>query len=1290
MYDVKYAPFADSYMGMAHGNGYEHLKHWLKRRLIFCDTLFDYAPSYNNDMLTIRANTTELMNIEIETYTPVYQHVSWYNGQMDKKKIDGKTAVSFSGTAMAETDQEVLIYGGSNIKKISGITSMNPNQMLIGGATRLSELSAPNCPLLADINSNKANLSPHTYLNKVDLSNCPQLGGILRLNNSQLVKDVNISGTTIDGLQLPTNVRNLETFKLSEDVVNVILRDAVLLKELNIPTNIEYLSLINVPSLTTITSNASSFEKLNTLIMENPTINPISNITSKAPNLQYVRLMGLNISCATSQIQSLLNMKGVDSFGNEIPISQAVSGKVTLSQCSEDIEQALKETFPLVEFIVSSYVKSYTVTFVDGDENTIYVTQTLENGEAIYIGDTPTKTSTAQYDFEWKGWDRQLKPITSDCIIRATFNDILRYYTIRFINSDTLEVVDSQYLAYGSTPTKPSIPSGFNAWSPTLMQTVTDNFDYYSKYLPYPEDLSMFTFSSITLDGIEGYECMLNASHEDSYFIIPFEHNGLPVLKYSQSDSSIYSRATEIYIPDNLIALGKHAFAKFSNIETFDLPNVKYFYSLGNTSQGRAGGQFRSCTALKYLYLPKIRVIPRPDANNETAIVVGCTNLELACIGSKEYPVTTFYGKFYNSDYVSNFNGSVSAGVGCINLVTANGVESDVAFNYMINTVKNVITYSTDTMRAYSDDDDFDYHIIGDDEAIITAYKGTATEIEIPSTVKGATVTKIGDNVFYNSSVNAKITSVSMPNTVTSLGNKCFYNCTNLTSIDLPLATNLGDYCFSDCKGLTSIDFPLVTTLGTYCFYNCSNLIEVNLPNATKLPVCCFYNCSELIEGYFDKATSMGGNCFYKCTKLKRLSFKSLQTIMQPDATYTGDSYKSPFNGCSALEYVWFGSKESPFHTWKEDPDISDTSDSYYQDSKHFCHSSKLVMVNVVTSDGTKATMSGSPYKDSVFVYSSESAEIYLDDSFEYRIIENEATIIAYNDTATEIEIPSTVKGATVTAIGKRVFRNSSVNAEITSVSMPNTVTSLELSCFNSCSNLTSINLSNVTSLGDYCFYNCTKLAEANLPLITSLGADCFRGCNGLTEINLPKVTSLGDRCFYSCTSLTSIDLPLATSLGSECFSICSSLTETNLPLVTSLGNRCIANCSSLTSIELPLATSLNEYCFEKCTKLASIGIPEAISLGENCFYGCTKLRTITLPKVKTLGNYLTNDCPTGITVILGGVGNPITDTSGFAKSSVYATTTTLIIYVTDPSNPPTLSGSPWGATNATITYEQA
>ena len=109
-YDIKYAPYADEFMGKAHGDGYEHLKRWLKRRIIFTDSLFDYAPAYTNDMLTIRANTEQLMTLEIETYVPVYLHLSWYNGQMDKKKVDGKTSTIFTGTAQTSTDQEVLIY----------------------------------------------------------------------------------------------------------------------------------------------------------------------------------------------------------------------------------------------------------------------------------------------------------------------------------------------------------------------------------------------------------------------------------------------------------------------------------------------------------------------------------------------------------------------------------------------------------------------------------------------------------------------------------------------------------------------------------------------------------------------------------------------------------------------------------------------------------------------------------------------------------------------------------------------------------------------------------------------------------------------------------------------------------------------------------------------------------------------------------------------------------------------------------------------------------------------------
>lgn len=252
--DVKYLPYADEYLGKAHGDGYEHLKRWLKNRIIFTDSLYDYAPSYTNDMITFRANTTEEMTITIETYTPVYQHVSWYNGNMQKEKIAKGTQLTFKGFAQAATDQEVLVYGGSNIKRIIGISTMNPNSMLIGNATRLVELDISDCPILTDINSNKANFTPHTYLNKLDISNCPQLGGSLRLNYSPLIGEINAMNTAITDLQLPSSIRNLHTLKVPGALTNLTLNDGSVLSTLEFdgPNKLQSVNLTNCNALTNV------------------------------------------------------------------------------------------------------------------------------------------------------------------------------------------------------------------------------------------------------------------------------------------------------------------------------------------------------------------------------------------------------------------------------------------------------------------------------------------------------------------------------------------------------------------------------------------------------------------------------------------------------------------------------------------------------------------------------------------------------------------------------------------------------------------------------------------------------------------------------------------------------------------------------------------------------------------------------------------------------------------------------------------------------------------------------
>ena len=1258
-FDVKYAPFAKSYIGMAHGDGYDHLKRWLKKRMIFCDTLFDYAPSYNNDVLTIRANTTEEMTIEIETYTPLYQHVSWYNGQMDKKKIDGKISVSFSGTAMAATDQEVLIYGGSNIKKITGLQSMNPNQMLIGYATKINEIDASNCSILADINSDGANLSPHVYLNNVNLANCAELSGNLRLNNSQLIRNVDISGTAISGIQLPTSVRNLETLKLSEDVSSLTLRDANLLSELNLPTNIEYLNLINVPKLKTLSSSSSSLDKLHTLIMENPTINPISNIASKAPNLKYVRLIGLDISCSTSQMESLLNAKGVDSFGNEIPIAQAVSGKVRLSECSTDIEQQFKTTFPLVEFTITNYVKSFSVTFVDGDGNTIYTTQVIQNGEAIYVGDTPTKTSTVQYDYEWTGWDRQLKPIMSDCVITARFNSILRYYTIRFINGITDEVISEKLLGYGATIIKPDNPSGTNIWIPTD-STVTGNIDFISKYLPYPEDTSIFNFSSVTVTSGTMYKVTIkNQSGLPSSIILPFktpDGNVVSIFEGGTRTQSYFNGITDLYIPETIRELRNGAF-RYMGLNEINLPKTI-------TNIHTSDRMFAQCPNLIKVTAPGITKVPAASGLSSGMFYL-CPKIKYITFGSEEYPFTSWREYTAASGTSAHhLNVSNDSTLEYVNLVTENGKQEDVSFGTLgFSGVRNSdkMIFTRIPIETYTDELGFTY-LISNETAVIAGYTGNATELEIPTTVKGVTVSSISAEVFRD---NSGLTKLIAPSII-SLGDSCFNTCTNLTSIELPEATTLGTYCFNECRNLTSIELPKATTLGTRCFYNCENLTSVELPKATTLGNYCFGYCTKLTSIKLPEATTLGSNCFIDCSKL--------ESVLAPKVTSISELC---FYRCYKLSSMIL-------------PEITSISADVFSG----CTGLTSVEIPKVTTIG---------------------AECF------------------YGCTKlTSIELPE------VTSLGADCFNGCS---GLTSMELPK-ATSMGVGCFKGCIGLTSIELPEVTSIDTDCFYSCTSLTSIELPKATSVGSGCFSSCSNLTSIKLPEATSInyrsfclcssltyieipkvtgssGDQCFYKCTSLNSIELPNITSLGSQCFFSCTNLTSIKLPKVTTLASACFNGCSSLTSIELPEATSLSNNCFANCSELTSIELPKATSLGPTCFSSCSKLTAIEIPNVTSLGDqcfYYTNveslNLPsintvgmrviglTTKTITLGGSGKPVDSTisitsSSFRTSDRYSgqelyPVEDIYIYVNDPNNPPTISDQPWGATNATITYEQA
>ena len=226
-----------------------------------------------------------------------------------------------------------------------------------------------------------------------------------------------------------------------------------------------------------------------------------------------------------------------------------------------------------------------------------------------------------------------------------------------------------------------------------------------------------------------------------------------------------------------------------------------------------------------------------------------------------------------------------------------------------------------------------------------------------------------------------------------------------------------------------------------------------------------------------------------------------------------------------------------------------------------------------------------------------------------------------------KINIPDTV-----IIIGKHAFFGCS---SLESITIPNGVTSIGNYAFNGCSSLTSITIpDSVTSVGDSAFDGCSNLTSITLPeSVTIINPWTFSRCNSLTSITIPNsVTIISDSVFSGCTSLTSITIPNSvTSIGDSAFRNCSSLTSITIPdSVTSIGDSAFYGCSSLTSIAIPNGvTSIGNYAFNGCSSLTNITIPNSVTIiGDSAFYGCSSLTSITIPdSVTIIGDFAFNGC---------------------------------------------------------------
>ena len=210
---------------------------------------------------------------------------------------------------------------------------------------------------------------------------------------------------------------------------------------------------------------------------------------------------------------------------------------------------------------------------------------------------------------------------------------------------------------------------------------------------------------------------------------------------------------------------------------------------------------------------------------------------------------------------------------------------------------------------------------------------------------------------------------------------------------------------------------------------------------------------------------------------------------------------------------------------------------------------------------------------------------------------------------------------------------------------------------FFGCSNLKTIDLSNITSLGagvfDGCslisidhfpelnevptatFQNNTTLEIVELPsTITRLRNNCFLGCSNLTSIgDISNVTIYEDKCLRNCSSLdVSLDLSDVTQLGNYCFYDSSNINITKLPQNQCTFGTYIFNGSGIKSAQIPAwMTSVPDFFLTGCKKLETVTFAQnsqVTSIGKNFVSNCPLVQQIVLPEgVQTIGDGLGDNC---------------------------------------------------------------
>jgi len=897
--------------------------------------------------------------------------------------------------------------------------------------------------------------------------------------------------------------------------------------------------------------------------------------------------------------------------------------------------------------------RSYTVSWVV--EGATVASGSVEYGQTpSYGGETPTKESTAQYDYEFAGWG-DVVAVTGDATYMAVFTPVTRSYNVTWVVEG--ETVASGAVEYGATPvydgetpTKESTAEysyAFTGWNPTVV-SVTGDATYTAQFnatkrsytvwwvvegvtvasgsveygqtpeyggdTPTKESTAEYSYSftgwSPAIAAVTGdatYTAQFNATKRS--YTVSWVVEGATVasgaVEYGQTptydgdtptkeSTAEYSYAFTGWNPTVVDVTGDATYtAQFSQ--------TKRSYTITWVVEGAsvASGTVEYGTTPVY----NGATPTKPEDENYTYTFSGWTPAVVAVIGNATYTATFTATPKETEDPEEPYEGTE----------TIDGI----AWSY---TVANGVATITDMSP-----------VIGD--------------VVIPATVtNGVPVTALKDYI-ENLRYDDGITSITLPASVTNIGAGNFVGCTALVAINVAegntayssadgilydvsktellvspggktVVTNMPESVVTIASGAfegSRVQFCVMaqyaTNIAERAFSGCSYLGSVSIEKHIRnIGAYAFENCVNVSIVNFPSDSFcevIGVGAFSGCTKLQRVTIPDSVKVIRGGA----------FSGCSELFDVTIGSGVAQ---------IGDATVPHYIDEW-----------------GDDATMDFDPAFGNCanlrdFKVSKDNA-IYeaIDGCIYYRSTPNTAkTLAVYPSGRGDLHFYG---GVTVTAIGEGAC---SYCNKLKKLTIPQSVKDIGIEAFAHCEGVTNVYIqaNSVTNISFGAFaWNMNTMDVEVAGSVRTIGEWAFMHNFGPYNLNDDFTTGqlvlhegireIGRGAFERCFRIGEIEIPRSVQRMGE-----SAFADTRLARRIVIGNglRVIPEsafeCSWGSKLsELIIGNNvvgIGACAFAGCEKLRNLNIPSAVwDIGDNAFSGCTSLCALNLPSnLKSIG----------------------------------------------------------------------